>query len=245
MRNIIFFFGYVLFNPRLVLLLFKNIYLPVYVQFEWLKKYNITTVIDVGANQGHVTRALQYMFPEASIYAFEPIKKEADKLCASFSKRKVIVENLALGNKSGKAILYKYGFSPASSLLPATLKYSEKFRGVSIGDEVAVQTTTLDSYFKNAKLTGEVFLKIDTQGTEKQVLEGAKSFLKFVSIIHIETLFDELYKNQSTFDEVYKFLTKLGFEYRGTVVESYFYPNFYLPEAANCVFIKSYGKTKD
>lgn len=237
MRNILFFLLYVLLNPRLIPLIFKSIYVPVYVQFEWLKKFNIRTVVDVGANRGDVTRALHFLFPKATIFAFEPIKDEAEKI-KNLHSPKVVVENLALANKTAQATLYRYSFSPSSSLLPVSSGYKKKFKGVATSKKVNVQVITLDDYFKNKKVEGDVFLKIDTQGTEKQVLEGAQRFLSKVSVVHIEIPIEELYQKQNSFDEVYDFLTKKGFEYKGIITESYFYPNFSLREAENCVFVK-------
>lgn len=235
MRNVVFFLLYLLCNPRLIGLVFKNIYLPVYVQFEWLRKYNIQTIIDIGANCGHVTKTLYYLFPKATIYAFEPIKSESDKICKS---ENIIVENIALSNKSGTATLYKNNYSPASSLLSITPSYARKNKILSVFKKITVKSTTLDSYFKNIKLSGIVFLKIDTQGTEKLILEGGRNLLKKVSIIHVETPFVELYKNQGFFEDIYDYLIKLGFRYMGNVNEANFYPIFGTSEVTNSVFLK-------
>lgn len=244
-RNIVFFLFYILFNPRLIVPLLRNVYLPAYVQFEWLKKYNITSVIDVGANNGNTVKALHYIFPKANIYAFEPIREEYVKIKKKVSSPNITLENVALSNKRGPSTLYKYNYTPASSMLPSLPYYAKRSRGLSGFNRVQVETTTLDSYFKNIKLTGITLLKIDTQGTEKLILEGGKNLLKDITIVHIETSFMKLYKNQCLFKDVYNYLTKLGFKYWGIINEAYFYPIFKPHETTNSIFlrvgIKIYG----
>lgn len=237
-KNILFFFFYLICNLRLIPLALRNIYLPVFVQFEWLKRYNIATVIDIGANRGHTVKALRHIFPKATIYAFEPIKEECVKIKKRVSSPNLIVENVALSNKKGITTLYKYNYTPASSMLPFLTDYIKKFKGLSRFERIQVETTTLDSYFENINLSDMVFLKIDTQGTEKLILEGGGNLLKDVSIIHIETSFVELYKNQCLFKDVYNYLIKLGFKYMGSVNEAHFYPIFEPYEVINSIFLK-------
>ncbi|TSC88485.1 MAG: hypothetical protein G01um10145_888 [Microgenomates group bacterium Gr01-1014_5] len=226
-RNAVFFLCYLFFNPRLGVLALKGLYLPVYIQFEWLKNYNVATVIDVGASSGKVTHVLHSIFPNAKIYSFEPIRSESDKIRRS---ENVTVENVALSNKSGAATFYQSHYSPTSSLLiPLQKIHTEK---------ITVQTITLDSYFKNIKLEEPVLLKIDTQGTEKLILKGGENLLKRVSIIHIETSFASLYKNQSLFKEVYELLVKAGFEYSGSDNEAQIYPVFGPSQTTNSIFFK-------
>lgn len=242
-KNILFFFFYLICNLRLIPLALRNIYLPVFVQFEWLKRYNIATVIDIGANRGHTVKALHHIFPKADIYAFEPIKEECVKIKKRVFSPNLIVENVALSNREGITTLYKYNYTPASSMLPLLADYVKKFKGLSGFERIQVKTTTLDSYFKNIRLTGMVLLKIDTQGTEKLILEGGENLLRNIAIIHIETSFVKLYKSQCLFKNVYNYLTKLGFTYMGSVNEAHFYPIFEPHEITNSIFLKPGIKT--
>ena len=72
------------------------------------------------------------------------------------------------------------------------------------------------------------------------VLRGAEKILKDVSIIHIESPFKDLYKGQDFFDDIFKFLTKRKFTFVGTIPDSEFMPNFNLPDALNCIYIKKH-----
>ena len=50
---------------------------------------------------------------------------------------------------------------------------------------------------------------MDTQGSEKLILQGGKKVLEQASIIHIETSFIKLYKNQCLFNDIYKILMRV------------------------------------
>lgn len=57
-----------------------------------------------------------------------------------------------------------------------------------------------------------IFLKIDTQGFEKAVLEGAKNSLKHVKGIQLEMSLNPLYENATDFFEMYNYIKSKGFE---------------------------------
>lgn len=235
-KNVAFFAIYIISNPRLILLQIQGIYLPVHIQFEWLKKYDIQTIIDVGAYQGHVSKSLSYLLPKAKIYAFEPLEENIEYLKKNLNSKAATIEKVALSNRVGTSTFYSNNYLPASSILPLEEKHIQKHPFIANTRKTKVKTVTLDSYFKDKQIGKIVFLKIDTQGTEGLVLQGGKNFLKKVSIVHIETSFDEMYKNQSNFKEIYEFLTNLGFSYMGEARESQFYPVFGLQSGANSLF---------
>lgn len=238
-RNYFFFFLYLISRPHIILLLFKKIYIPIYIQYEWLKTYNIKTIIDIGANHGHVSHVLNYLFPKATIYAFEPIKSECLLINKRLKNSNIFVENVALSNKIGKTKFFVNEHNPSSSMLQL-LKHARNNIPTFLGKEkkITVKATTLDYYFKNKKIRKDVFMKIDVQGAEKMVFEGGKNFLRYISIIHIETSFSKIYKNQCLFEDIYNFLTSYGFVYFGSVNDSNFYPSFKLPLQENSIFIK-------
>ena len=99
--------------------------------------------------------------------------------------------------------------------------------------------TTLDSYFLDKNVGEGILLKIDTQGSEGLVLLGAKELLKRVSVIHIETPFNNVYEGEKKFFWIYNYLINFGFRYAGESAEANFYPRFELPISANSVFVKT------
>lgn len=235
-KNYLFFVMYIACNPKLLFVLPKRVYLPVYIQFQWLKKYPINTVIDIGGHHGNVTQALQFLFPNAFCYIFEPIHDNCQVIRTKTDNTRTLIENLAFSNKSGNVSFYKYNQTELSSLIPLEKRpnYIQELKS----EKIKVKTITLDEYFRDIKLKGPVFLKIDTQGTEGIILKHGIQLLKKIDIIHIEISYIEMYKHESLFNEIYIFLTKQGFVYKGEIKESHFYPIFELSDRVNAVFIK-------
>lgn len=238
-KNSLFFIAYLFLNPHLLRPFFKGLYLPVYVQYEQFKKYNIKTIIDIGASSGRVARALNYLFPDAKIYAFEPLIQNHSLIKDKIPKDKLVLSRLALSNQKGKAVFYQNSYSPMSSLLPLSQKIRKRYQSLAKVKKIIVTTTTLDDYFRNKKLEEEIFLKIDVQGAERLILEGGRDLLEKVSLIHIEISFNKWYQKQSVFDDIYRCLIDLGFDYLGEVLEAEFYPLFNLQDSKNAVFMRS------
>lgn len=239
-KNIVFFLLYILFRPRLIPLLLKDIYLPVYVQYEWLKKYPIGTIIDIGANRGNVSTALALLFPNADIFAFEPIDKEY----AILKKRvrrflNVTPVNVALSNKNGKVPFFINLHSPSSSMLPFSRLGKKEMPLVTISKKTFVNSQTLDSFFQGKKMKLPIFMKIDVQGAEKIVLNGGKKLLRKTSVIHIETGFENIYEKQCLFGDIYRLLTGFGFTYHGSIVDGHFFPLLKTQLFENSIFIKT------
>jgi len=237
-KNFVFFFLYFLLNPQLWILFAKGYYIPVHVQFQWLKKFGLDVFIDVGASKGNVSQTINYLFPKAKIYAFEPIEKELEILKSKIKGKSLILEKLALTDKVGQAQFYIFSYTPVSSLLKMVNQFEDKFNHSSTEEKIIVKTSTLDKYFANKNLKGCVVLKIDTQGTEYLILKKGVETLKKISIIIIESSFSKMYHNQYLFSDIYKLLTNQGFVYAGKIDESQFYPTHELSISENSVFIK-------
>jgi FkbM family methyltransferase len=236
--NIVFFGAYVLTRPRLFGPLFRGLYLPVYVQYEWLRGQSFRSVVDVGASRGHVSNVLLHLFPESTLYAFEPIPEEYQRLVRRVRSPRLIATQNALGNRVGREPLYASRYAPASSLLPVTELGTEEMPGARIERVLDVPCTTLDDFFRDRPLSKPVLLKIDVQGAERKVLEGGEEFLRNVTIICIETSFKELYRDQARFEHVYELLTARGFTYLGSTQEADFYPRYGIQSQENSVFAR-------
>jgi FkbM family methyltransferase len=238
LKNYIFFFFYLLTNIRLLKLLVHQIYIPVFIQFEWLKNYHIKTIIDVGAYHGEVSKSLHLLFPDADIFAFEPVEENLDIIYKKLDKKAKVIP-MALSDKIEKKQFNVYSKKYLSSFLNMDAEYSRKLlpTGKPIKTNITVETTTLDSFFKKKQLKKHIILKIDTQGSEGVVLKGGKNLLKSVSIIHLEAPFDSFYAKQDYFANIYDFLIKQGFKYVGEARESNFYPLFKPQYSTNCLFI--------
>lgn len=227
---------YIFSRPELLMLIFKGIYLPQYLQYEWTSKFQINTFIDIGAHDGSVSKVINYISPQTAIFAFEPIKQKKSLIKSQIKSSNLKAESLALSDHIGSQNFYEYNYPPASSFLKPDHKIFKK--NIHITKSYPVKITTLDRYFDKKKLEKPIFVKMDTEGTENLIIRGGQKLLKQVSLIIIETGFVKSRKNQCLFEDVYKNLTKLGFTYKGKMLDSNFYPIFGPMAHENSIFIK-------
>lgn len=133
-------------------------------------------VIDVGANIGYYTVILaDKVGNSGKVYAFEPDKINFEILKKNIEINKfknVVAINTAVGSREGKIDLYK----SKENLGDHKLFQIPLGSAASPFDERdIVKIINLDSYFKNIKVD---LMKIDTQGWEPEVIEGAKKIIE-------------------------------------------------------------------
>jgi len=133
-------------------------------------------LMDVGANKGFYSRELlkQYANHVSELHVFEP-SKDLTKRFLNFNDPRVRVNNLALSNESGTAFLFKVsGNSGLNSLTKRRLDHIN----VHMNDVEEISAITLDEYVSKNNITHIDLLKIDVEGHELDVLNGASRFLQ-------------------------------------------------------------------
>jgi FkbM family methyltransferase len=185
-------------------------------RYRWLQESDIKTVLDVGANSGQFAEFVHKILPQANIYSFEPLTNPFKKL--EMLKKEIPFLHcyqFAIGSENGEMDMHLNEFSPSSSLLSMTELHSSTFPYTKNSVLQKVPVRTLDSLLSEFKLDKNILLKIDVQGFEMEVLKGSKELLDKISILIVETSFQELYKDQPLFHEVYKYLVDKNFIYHG------------------------------
>lgn len=175
-----------------------------------IRNLKFDTLIDVGANHGQFSLLCINEMKDIKIIAFEPILKCFNKYNEIFKKYpKVKSYNVGLSDiKKSKNIYLSHSIDSSSFL---TQKQQNKiFPGTSNSSTTEAKLDKLDNYY-DLFLNNRILLKIDVQGYEKKVLNGAINSLKVIKFVLIELSFVELYKNQPLFDEVFLFLNKNNF----------------------------------
>ena len=186
--------------------------------YTWLKELNIKTIIDIGANDGQYAIKMRKIFPQAKIFSFEPVKKCFLKLEENFNADKNFKAfNIALGERPGKAQINRNEFTPASSILKVADLLKQHFSYAIASEVEDIKIEKLDDVISDSDLLSPIMIKIDVQGFEDKVIKGGVETIKSAKIIIIETSFRELYEGQPLFDNIYKYLTDLGFIYHGSV----------------------------
>jgi FkbM family methyltransferase len=139
--------------------------------FKNFLKHNMT-VLDVGANIGVYTKiASEIIGRKGRVFSFEPEPKNFEALKRAVSNNilnNVVVSPKALSNEVGHVRLYKDEVNIGNH----SLSKDNLLKGA---DYVEVQSTTVDKYFVGKG--GVDLIKMDIQGSEAKVIEGAKSIL--------------------------------------------------------------------
>lgn len=174
---------------------------------------NISVVLDVGANAGQFALQLRDMGYRERIVSFEPLSsayKILERTAANDPKW--MVQQCALGDQNGTAEINISGNSWSSSLLEMSKVHEEAApESVYIGKEV-ITIMTLDSLFPSyVDRREQVFLKIDTQGYTKKVLDGAIESIKKIQCIFVEMSVLQLYSNEPLIGDVISLLYNKGF----------------------------------
>jgi len=180
----------------------------------FLERRNIRFVLDVGANEGQFATKLFAAGYTGTIISFEPMPDEHKTLAknAAGNPRWIVAPAVALSNRSGTAEFHVAGNSISSSLLPmGDLHLAAAPQSVEVR-KIKVALDRLDAMLDALVPEGDVLLKIDTQGTEMDVLEGASGALDRIVGIKTEMSFVSLYEGQPLFIEVYEKITALGFK---------------------------------
>lgn len=184
-----------------------------------LSSFPIETIIDIGANEGQSCRKLKSIFPDASIYAFEPSQ-------LAYAKLKILAEryqnlysfNLALGKENSQVTFYEHSyFSQSSSLLRTTQECEENYPFLTNQKKILIEQTTLDNFFETKKLESEILIKMDVQGAEDRVIKGGKQVLNKAMACIIEASIDTAYEKQASFETIFDQLRNLEYKFIGTI----------------------------
>lgn len=174
--------------------------------------------VDVGA-RGSTPPELNRLAPYSRLVAFEPEPSEAERLGLTLRStgnwRSVAVVPEALGAERGEALLHVTEHEGMSSLLPpddaVVGRYwkSDAFRVVRTEP---VSIITLDAAAARYGFADACYLKLDTQGTELDILRlGDDLVRRSVVGIYVETLFQPFYLGQPLFGDVDAHLRQRGF----------------------------------
>ena len=174
-------------------------------------KSNVT-LVDIGASGG-VHHRWKLLGDKLKIVGFEPDTRAFNLLPKS---KNAIWLNKAVYNDNDAHTLYITRHQTNVSMLKPNLDVigmlclkSEDF---DIIDTISVECERLDDILEREKLRANV-LKIDTQGTELQILQGAeRSLEQDVFAIEVEVEFVELYDNQPLFTNIHNYLLGKGFD---------------------------------
>jgi FkbM family methyltransferase len=176
--------------------------------------FQIDLIIDAGANIGQYATGLRKHGYTKHLFSFEPLINAFDQLKTKSAKdNKWEVFNLGVGSSSGQLNINVSENLVSSSFLPVTEASTEAAPKSRFSSTQTVNVVRLDEFLID-RVSGfeNIFLKIDVQGFELEVLKGAEALLSKVKVIQLEMSFVPMYKDGPLFADVLSTLDKLGFE---------------------------------
>ena len=163
-----------------------------------IRDYHITYVFDVGASHGNWAAGLISESITANIISFEPLNDSYKEL-----KKRTDVhdnwecENYALGEADETALINVSESPECSSIKNITSTHLEAFPLSNVTEKQNVSVKSLDSFLdQRHDVNGNIFLKIDVQGHEKDVFDGCKKSLNRISLLQLEISLSTMYENE-------------------------------------------------
>lgn len=179
------------------------------------REIGFTTVLDVGANTGQFGSALREWGYRGRIVSFEPLSQAHAALV--HTARKVdswnVAPRCAIGSKDETAEINVSANSVSSSLLDICDKHVSSAPDSCYVGKETVQVLRLDSIVpKLCDLEQTFFLKIDTQGFEESVLNGASEILGRCLGVQLELSLTNLYSSNFLFQDGLERMNREGFK---------------------------------
>lgn len=173
-------------------------------------------IFDVGAHRGQSAKRFRKLFKNAKIFSFEPFP-------AAFNKLKLLkIDNFRAFNFGFSDRTEMRNFcvnkgSQTNSLLPLTKSAKAVWGGndaLSEVDRITCEFRKVDEFCKLNSICSIDFLKIDVQGAEFEVLQGAHDLLqeKKIQVIQIEVIIGDTYEGQKPLSYYFQLFESYGYK---------------------------------
>jgi FkbM family methyltransferase len=180
-----------------------------------LAVHEVNTVLDVGANVGQFARKLRDSGFRGKIVSFEATSAAYVKLReeAKADKDWIVAPRAAIGDCDGTTTIHVSANSAASSVLPMLPAHADaapESRYVTSEEVMLCKLDTISRQF--VRDDDRVFVKLDVQGFEYQVLQGATELLTRIIGLQLEHSLVPLYDGEHLFHPMLHELEERGFE---------------------------------
>jgi len=184
---------------------------PIARRMKLFERHGIDLVLDVGANAGQYVKFLRNIGYQGEILSFEPGSAAfaaLERACAgdpSWKGRRV-----ALGDRAGQITLNISGNNECSSILPMLERHLAAYPDAAYVAKEDVEVVTLEKVLSDLP-EANIFLKVDTQGFERQVIEGAGVALSRIRGVQLEMSLVPLYQGELLMPAMVNFMAERGF----------------------------------
>jgi FkbM family methyltransferase len=180
---------------------------------ELLAEQRVDVALDIGANDGGYALTMRREGFNGRIVSFEPQTATFAQLADSARQDPLWeVRNVAVGREDGVAELHVAGNSMSSSLLPMRERHLAAAPDSGYVASEQVPVVTLDALRREIlDPSDRAFLKLDVQGLELAVIDGAAATLRQVHAMEIELSLFPLYEGDPPLDDVLRRLDEEAF----------------------------------
>jgi FkbM family methyltransferase len=179
-----------------------------------LERHRITVLFDVGANRGTFGWDMRELGFRGRIVSFEPLSEafsHLERMARADGNWQAL--NIGLGECDEDRLLNVAANSQSSSFLPMLDAHKRAAPESLYEREERTAVRRLDGIFDNYCGPGDAaFLKIDTQGFEKYVLEGARGKLGAVPLVQLECSLVPLYQGTNVVEDMIGYMRGLGYD---------------------------------
>lgn len=169
--------------------------------------------LDVGCRWGFAQKFLAAK-DQFQIFGFDPDPEECERLEKYYEDESVTIIPMALAHVAGIRTLFVTQEPACSSLFQPDPALTENYPALACARQVStkeIETTTLDLWAAKNKVAIVDYIKIDTQGSELEVLKGGIGALQAVRCLEVEVEFNPIYLGQAVFSDVDSFLRSQDF----------------------------------
>ena len=193
----------------------KNLwYLDSLIVIDNLLNNQCPVIFDIGACDGSTVIEFKKVFPLSTVYSFEPFPDSFLNL-KHLSNRHTNVNTfeLAISNENGFMDFFVNKSKATNSLLSSKITNSFIDDHSKFEKKIKVETKMLDTFLAENSISRIDILKMDVQGGELKILEGAKDSLqkKIIKIIYTEIWFIEGYNDQPLYHDLATYLNNFGY----------------------------------
>jgi len=180
---------------------------------QYYEQFKIDCVLDVGANIGQTGEELREQGYRGQICSFEPQSQAYSQLQARAKKdRNWSTYPFGLGSDNSVKQFNISGMGPSSSFLNLSAAATEALPDIRFVDSEQAQTRRLDDVFE--EVCGgfhNIYLKVDTQGYEQHVIEGAKGVIDRICGLQLELSLVLQYEGEMQLEDMIHWMRSLGF----------------------------------
>ena len=159
-------------------------------------------IFDVGANEGQSCLPYAQAFPDATVFAFEPVSETFEALKnKTLPYKNIKPHEIAFGEVDGILSMKVSGTSSMNRVVPEG----------TAGAAAKVKTARIDTFCYEQKIPYINFLKIDTEGYDQNVLRGCGDYLRNIDFIQCEASANDYNKFHNNFAKLSEFMSAAGF----------------------------------